>query len=132
MTISSKRAPRVRYHSNAYRFVSAALPYAQKILNRTFSANVSDESAHITGPELLEGIRHFALENFGLLTLSVFHRWGIHATEDFGRIVFELIERGELRKTDRDQLSDFYAVYDFEDVFDRDYRVNTKVVFEKK
>lgn len=130
MTTSSKRAPRLRYHLDAYRFVSTALPYAQKILNRTFTADVNDESAHITGPELLEGIRLFALENFGLLTLTVFHRWGIHSTEDFGRIVFELIERGELRKTDRDQLSDFYAVYDFEDVFDRDYQIPTEKAFQ--
>jgi uncharacterized repeat protein (TIGR04138 family) len=132
MPISSKRAPRLRYHSHAYRFVSAALPYAQKILNRSFSANMHDESAHISGPELLEGIRVFALENFGLLTLTVFRRWGIHETNDFGRIVFELIERGELRKTDRDQLSDFYAVYNFEDVFDREYQVDTNAAFEKK
>jgi uncharacterized repeat protein (TIGR04138 family) len=62
----------------------------------------------------------------------VFHRWGIYETNDFGRIVFELIERGELRKTDRDQLSDFFAVYDFDDVFDRDYRINTNIVFDKK
>lgn len=132
MTISSKRAPRLRYHANAYRFVSAALPFAQKALNRSFAADKDDESAHITGPELLEGIRQFAIETFGLLTLAVFRRWGIHETNDFGRIVFELIERGELRKTDRDQLSDFYAVYDFEDVFDRDYHINTNVAFEKK
>jgi uncharacterized repeat protein (TIGR04138 family) len=132
MSITSKRAPRTRYHANAYRFVSAALPYAQKLLNRNFAANLDDESAHITGPELLEGIRRFALENFGLLTLTVFHRWGIRETKDFGRIVFELIERGELRKTDRDHISDFYAVYDFEDVFNREYRINTHAAFEKK
>jgi uncharacterized repeat protein (TIGR04138 family) len=132
MTTKSKRAPRLRYHANAYRFVSAALPYAQKILKRSFAANMDDESAHITGPELLEGIRQFALETFGLLTLTVFHRWGIYETNDFGRIVFELIDRGELRKTDRDQLSDFFAVYDFEDVFDRDYRINTNINFDKK
>lgn len=132
MSIISKRAPRLRYHANAYRFVSAALPYAQKILNRSYSANMDDESAHVSGPELLEGIRQFALENFGLLTLTVFRRWGISETNDFGRIVFELIDRGELRKTDRDHISDFYAVYDFEDVFDREYRVNTHVAFEKK
>ena len=132
MTISSKRAPRLRYHANAYRFVSAALPYAQKLLNRTFSANMDDESAHITGRELLEGIRRFALDHFGLMTLTVFHRWGIYSTDDFGRIVFELIDRGELRKTDRDHISDFYGVYDFEDAFDRDYRVNTAIAFQKK
>lgn len=130
MSISSKQPPRLRYHANAYRFVSTALPYAQKILNRTFTANMDDESAHITGPELLEGIRRFALDNFGLLTLTVFRRWGIRTTDDFGRIVFELIERGELRKTDRDHISDFYSVYDFDDVFDRDYKIDTSKAFQ--
>jgi uncharacterized repeat protein (TIGR04138 family) len=132
MTISSKHAPRLRYHSNAYRFVSTALPYAQKRLNRSYAANMHDESAHISGPELLEGIRLFALENFGLMTLTVFRRWGVYETNDFGRIVFELIERGELRKTDRDHISDFYGVYDFDDVFDKDYRINTHLAFETK
>ncbi len=131
MTISSKQAPRLRYHPSAYRFVSAALPYAQKILSRTYTVGVDDDSAHITGPELLEGIRRFAIENFGLLTLAVFRRWGIRATDDFGRIVFELIDRGEMRKTDRDQLSDFFGVYDFEDVFDRDYHIDTSRAFPK-
>ncbi len=131
MTISSKQAPRLRYHPNAYRFVSAALPYAQKILNRTYSVGMDDESAHITGPELLEGIRQFALEHFGLMTLSVLRRWGIRSTDDFGRIVFELIDRGEMRKTDRDQLSDFFGVYDFEDVFDRDYQIDTTRAFPR-
>jgi len=129
MTISSKRAPRLRYHPDAYRFVSAALPYAQKLLKRSFTANMDDEAAHISGEELLEGIRIFALEHFGLLTLTVFDRWGVRKTDDFGRIVFELIERGELRKTDRDQLSDFYAVYDFEEAFDRDYQIKTDAAF---
>ena len=131
MTTSSKQAPRLRYHPSAYRFVSAALPYAQKILNRTSSVGMEGEGAHITGPELLEGIRQFALDNFGLLTLSVFRRWGIRSTDDFGRIVFELIDRGEMRKTDRDQLSDFYGVYDFEDVFDRGYQIDTSRAFPK-
>ncbi len=129
MSISSKNAPRLRYHSHAYHFVATALPYAQKVLNRSFSANFQENDAHISGQELLEGIRQFALENFGLMTLTVFRTWGIHTTEDFGRIVFELIERGELRKTERDQLSDFYAVYDFEEAFDRDYTIDTKIAF---
>ena len=132
MSTISKRAPRLRYHANAYRFVSLAVPYAQKVLSRTCAANTENEGTHVSGQELLEGIRQFALENFGLLTLTVLRRWGIFETNDFGRIVFELIDRGELRKTERDHISDFYAVYDFEDVFDRDYHINTNVAFEKK
>ncbi len=87
--------------------------------------------AHISGVELLEGIRAFALTQFGLMTCTVFRRWGIRSTDDFGNIVFELIERGEMSKTDRDQLSDFFEVYDFADVFDRDYQVEVQRAFTK-
>ena len=100
-------------------------------LRNRLSWLASDESAHVTGAELLEGIRQFALEQFGLMTRTVFRRWGIFSTDDFGRIVFELIDRGELRKTERDQLSDFFSVYEFEDVFDREYRVDTAKAFQE-
>ena len=65
------------------------------------------------------------------MTRTVFRHWGVRSTDDFGNIVFELIERGEMSKTDRDQLSDFLDVYDFEDVFDRDYRVEVNRAFTK-
>ncbi len=88
-----------------------------------------EESAHISGPELLNGIRELALEEFGLMTISVFRHWGVRSTDDFGKIVFDFIERGAMRKTDRDQLSDFCDVYGFEEVFDRDYRINAAQAF---
>ncbi len=65
------------------------------------------------------------------MTRTVFRHWGVRLTDDFGNIVFELIERGEMSKTDRDQLSDFFDVYDFEDVFDRNYRVEVNRAFTK-
>lgn len=130
MSVSSKSTlPRLRYHANAYQFVFAGLRYTQQQLGRAMESGSSDEDAHISGPELLYGICDLAIEKFGLLTLSVFHSWGVHSTDDFGRIVFELIERGEMRKTDRDQLADFFDIYDFEEVFDRDYRIDTSKAF---
>ena len=72
-------------------------------LERAGNHDADDESAHITGQELVEGIRDLALQQFGLLTRTVFERWGLRTTEDFGRIVFELIEDGRMRKTDRDR-----------------------------
>ena len=59
----------------------------------------------------------------------MFRHWGITSTEDFGRIVWDLIEGGEMRRTDRDQLSDFSSVYDFEETFDRDYQIDTSAAF---
>ena len=117
-------APRNKFHGDAYRFVFESLHHTQQKLKRGVTSEADDERAHITGPELLYGIRELALERFGLLSRNVFQHWGIKSTGDFGRIVFELIERGEMRKTDRDQLSDFIDVYDFEDAFDRDYQID--------
>jgi len=121
----------VRYHPNAYQFVYAALRYTQQCLDRPVASSAEHDDAHISGVELLDGIRAFALNQFGLMTRTVFRHWGVRSTDDFGNIVFELIERGEMSKTDRDQLSDFFDVYDFEDAFDRGYRVEVNRAFTK-
>jgi uncharacterized repeat protein (TIGR04138 family) len=132
MSTTSRAIERdVRYHQNAYQFVYQALRFTQQCLNRPVASGAENEDAHISGVELLDGIRAFALNQFGLMTRTVFRHWGISSTEDFGNIVFELIERGEMSKTDRDQLSDFFDVYDFEEVFDRGYRVEVNRAFTK-
>jgi uncharacterized repeat protein (TIGR04138 family) len=119
----------LRYHPNAYRFLFAALRRTQKNLGRSATHTPEDEGAHISGPELLHGIREFALEQFGLLARTVLRCWGIHSTDDFGRMVFELIDRGEMRKTDGDQITDFYGVYNFEDAFEREYQLDVSQAF---
>ncbi len=130
MTMTS-RAPvaGLRFHPDAYRFVFEALHFTQQQLSRPAARDADDEEAHITGPELLHGVRQFALQRYGLLAKTVFNFWNVKSTGDFGRIVFELIERGEMRKTDRDQLSDFFNIYDFEDALVRDYVIPTAGVF---
>ena len=131
-TASNSAVSSLRYHQDAYQFVFQALRYTQQELRRIReTADTDDEDTHISGQELLEGIRQMALEQFGLMTRTVFKNWGIRSTEDFGRIVFEMVERGEMRKTDRDQLSDFFELYDFDDVFDRDYRIDTRNAFQR-
>ncbi len=132
MTTTSRAIEReARYHPNAYHFVYDALRFTQQTLNRGVAESEESEDAHISGVELLGGIREFALLQFGLLTRTVFRRWGIRSTGDFGRIVFELISRGKMSKTDRDQLSDFFDVYDFEEAFDRNYQLDAKKVFSR-
>ena len=118
---STAKSP--RYHADAYRFVFEALHHTQVDLQKPMTADGNDESAHITGRELLMGVKSLARERFGLLAKTVFAYWGIRSTSDFGRIVFDLIERGEMRKTDNDQLSDFTGVYDFQDAFDEEYEI---------
>ena len=119
----------LKYHTDAYRFVDSALRFTQKRLNRQSSGN--DEGAHISGPELLDGVRELALQEFGLMTILVFRHWGVRSTDDFGRIVFDFIERGAMRKTEQDQVTDFFAVYDFEEVFDRDFRIDLSEAFRE-
>lgn len=133
MTTTSKQARATqRFHHQAYVFVFDALQHTQRLLARRPAASEEDgEQAHISGRELLEGIRDLALQQYGLLTRAVFSYWGVRSTDDFGRIVFELVERGEMRKTDRDRLSDFFDVYDFDEVFDRLYPIDTSRAFER-
>ncbi len=121
--------PRLKYHPNAYQFIFAALRFTQQQLGRNADSE-SATDAHISGPELLEGIRQFALQEFGRMAQTVFRGWGIEQTEDFGRVVFELVERGEMRKTDNDQLSDFVDVFEFTKALDESYKIDCSVAFK--
>ncbi len=102
-----------RYRVDAYRFVLAAL-------NTTVQQLPAPR--HITGRELLDGVRDEGLKQFGPLTRSVFEYWGVQTTEDFGHIVFRLVDAGLLGKTEQDRLEDFRQVYDFGETFERGYR----------
>ena len=97
-----------RYHINTYRFVYEALDYTVKQL---------DKKRHITGRELLEGIKNLALEQFSGLAVMVFDVWGVHKTADFGNIVFNLVEADLMSRSDEDTREDFDEVYDFREVF---------------
>ncbi len=136
MNVASRSTPsRLRFDADAYRFVFESLQYTQEKLQKprglrdSESEDAEDEAAHISGQELLQGIRELALKRFGLLARTVFQTWGVGSTSDFGRIVFELVERGEMRKTDRDSLDDFVGVFDFEEALDREYRIETSAAF---
>ncbi len=102
-----------RYDRNAYFFVRRALDYTLKECGET-----DERSArHVSGSELLDGIRSFALDQFGPLALTVFREWNVLSCEDFGEIVFQLVDYGVLGKTERDSRSDFAGGYDFEEAF---------------
>ena len=100
------------YHERAYLFVLTALEYRQQQLA---------VRGHIGGAELAIACRDFALEQFGLTARTVLSHWGINATEDFGKIVFVLIEVGLLIRQPSDQMEDFVEVYDFERTFEGEY-----------
>ena len=77
----------IRYHKDAYYFIREALDYTQQKLSKEAGG---DEPLHISGQELTDGLRKYALNNYGPMTKMVFNEWGINATEDFGEIVFKI------------------------------------------
>ena len=97
-----------RYKPDAYEFVIQGLGFTQKKLKK---------ATHISGVELAGGLRDFAINQYGALAAKVLAHWGINQTQDFGNIVFNLIEKKLLAKTKEDSLSDFQEVYDFKLAF---------------
>ena len=99
-----------RYDPESYSFVMAALDFTAKKLGKT---------GHITGQELLEGIKEYALGQFGPMARNVLEHWGIKTTNDFGEIVFNMIDAGILGKTEQDSKEDFNNGFDFKAAFDK-------------
>ncbi len=76
-----------RYHRDAYEFVREGLEYTQQ----EASGEMTDER-HVTGQQLLAGLRDYALREYGPMTVTVFEYWGISRSDDFGELVFNLID----------------------------------------
>ncbi len=102
-----------RYQRDAYAFLRDALDFTTKQQKKVKGVSVR----HVTGPELLDGVRRYALKEFGPLVMTVFDNWGIHSCEDIGNMVFNLIGAGVFGKTEEDSIEDFKNVYDFEEAF---------------
>jgi uncharacterized repeat protein (TIGR04138 family) len=82
----------------------------------------AERSRHVSGPELLQGIRVYALEQYGPLTKTVLNAWGVKRCRDFGDIVFSLIEYNVFSKTENDRPEDFSDVYTFDEAFVRPFQ----------
>lgn len=116
-----------RYKFEAYNFVRESLNRAQQ---KTLVASVDDEtdeillessvpeSNHITGQQLCEACRLYAMDQYGFMAPKVLASWGIHATGDFGEIVYNLIRIDQMRKSDTDRRADFDDVYAFDTAFE--------------
>lgn len=102
-----------RFTADAYHFIREALDHTQKLVAKA----AKGASRHVSGHELLDGIRDYALRLYGPMTQTVFADWGIRSCEDFGEIVFNLVEAGLLSKTQKDSRDDFKGGYDFDDAF---------------
>jgi uncharacterized repeat protein (TIGR04138 family) len=102
-----------RYQRDAYVFLRDALDFTTKQQKKVKGVTVR----HVTGPELLDGVRRYALKEFGPMVMTVFENWGVRSCEDIGNIVFNLIGAGVFGKTEEDSIEHFKNVYDFEEAF---------------
>lgn len=107
-----------RYDEQAYLFIREALDYTIQKLDKPLEG----PGRHVSGSELLAGIRDYALQEFGPMSYRVLRHWGIHSCEDFGEMVFNLVDKGILGKTENDSRGDFQGGYDFEEAFRRPFR----------
>ncbi|HEY4272716.1 MAG TPA: Minf_1886 family protein [Candidatus Udaeobacter sp.] len=102
-----------RYQRDGYIFLRDALDFTTKKQKKTKGVTVR----HVSGPELLDGVRQYALKEFGPMVMTVFDSWGIQSCEDIGNMVFNLIGAGVFGKTEEDSIQDFKDVYDFREAF---------------
>lgn len=112
-----------RYGKGAYFFIRQAIEFTFK---RLTEKNHRPLDKHVTGKELLEGIRDYALEQYGIMTLSIFNHWRISQCADFGEIVFNLIEKKIFSKSPHDQKDDFKEYYDFHETFIKPFMPGSK------
>jgi uncharacterized repeat protein (TIGR04138 family) len=101
-----------RYDRDAYHFLRDALDFTIKLRKKA-----KEGDGHVNGPQLLEGIRQYALKQFGPMVPTVFNYWGITCCDDFGEMVFHLIRVNIFGKTATDSIEDFRGGYDFREAF---------------
>jgi len=107
------------YPVEAFSFVREGLSFTVHRVHAE-GANLPEGARHITGQQLCLGLRDFAIEQFGFLAQVVLMHWNIIRTDDFGRIVYAMIEAGLMSRTQEDSLDDFRGVFDFSEAFARD------------
>jgi uncharacterized repeat protein (TIGR04138 family) len=112
------------YPIEAYEFVHHGLGYTVNKLHG--SKKDPKASRHVSGRDLCDGLREYALSKWGLMARTVLARWNIRKTYDFGRIVFAMVDNGLMQKTDDDSIEDFRDVFDFKTAFDAGYRIEMR------
>lgn len=103
-----------QFDREAYFFLKEALDYT---VNQRKKARATTQGEHVTGQQLLEGIRQYALKQFGPMVPTVFSYWNLRRCEDFGTMVYALIRLRQLGKTETDSIDDFKSIYSFEEAF---------------
>lgn len=111
-----------RYEFGAYAFIREALDFTMRE-----SLPESNGPSHVSGKVLLDGIRTYALDRYGPMTKVLFKEWGVSSCEDFGEIVFNLVDAGVLGKTEGDRKEDFQGGFDFAEAFERPFLPERKL-----
>jgi uncharacterized repeat protein (TIGR04138 family) len=114
-----------RYPVEAYEFVRDALAYAHEVMQMGAAADggtpVDEADRHLTGQELCEASRRYAIDQYGMMARVVLNSWGIHSTSDVGELVYNLINVDLMRKSPTDRREDFNDVFDFRKAFQDDF-----------
>jgi uncharacterized repeat protein (TIGR04138 family) len=122
-----------RYQREAYQFVREALEHTRRLVDREHKEQpktekrVVKEEQHVSGQQLLAGVRDLALESFGPMAMTVLEEWGIRTCPDVGEIVFTMVEHKLLKKTDRDSRKDFENGFDFFETFRKPFLPQSKL-----
>ena len=130
-----------RYKLEAYQFIREGLSYGQNMMGLG-EVSPSDESLpdvddaddededweppaerHLTGQDLCEAIRQYAVDQYGLMAKVVLNSWGLHSTSDFGEIVYNLIRIGMMKKSKTDRREDFDNAFDFDEAFTQQFQI---------
>lgn len=113
------RTRAARFPEEAFEFVRDGLKHTVVALHgpATTAPAAAAERRHVSGQQLCMGLRDLAVQRWGLLAPTVLKKWGVTRTEDFGTIVYAMIDRRELRSSDNDSMDDFRGVFDFDEVF---------------
>ena len=114
------------YPVEAFDFVQRGLQYTVEKMHGATKVQSTKVSRHVTGQDLCEGLRQFALMQWGLLAGTVLKRWNVRRTDDFGRIVFAMVDNRWMQKTEHDNIDDFRDVFDFASAFEEGYRIESK------
>ncbi len=118
-----------RYKTEAYYFVFESLGYAQRVLEMgagkpSRGRPPEEAERHLSGQQLCEAIRLYALDQYGYMAKCVLNSWGVRNTGDFGEIVFNLIRIEQMRKTPQDKREDFDDNFSFDEAFVESYRIS--------
>ncbi len=108
------------FPEEAYAFVREGLSHTVRLIHgdvQRDSGRIPEDRFHVSGQQLCMGLRDMAIERYGMLARTVLNKWGVRRTDDFGVMVYSMIDREELRSSERDCFDDFCGVFDFEESF---------------